>query len=119
MILNYEVSFKRGPHGFLMIELPKEIEMFADFIEQIALEEEVNEIIEIIDKVTEGTYKEYEIFFNAPTIFIKPDITTITNEFLIEPPFEQKIETENFKNLILLWKNKLYERIPKEDNNIT
>ncbi len=62
-VLKYSYFFKRGPHGFLMIELPKEIELFSDFIEQIALEERADEFIDIIDKVIDGTHDEYEIFF--------------------------------------------------------
>ena len=105
--MKYPYSFKRGPHGFLMIELPKEIELFSDFIEQIALEEEADEFIDIIDKVIDGTHDEYEIFFNAPTVTIKPDFTTVFNEFLIDPPFEQTIETKEFRKLILIWKESL------------
>ncbi len=59
--MKYQISFKRGPHGFLMIELPMEIELFSDFIEQIALDEEANKFIDIIDKVKD---EDYEVFFN-------------------------------------------------------
>ncbi len=113
--MKYKISFKRGPHGFLMIELPQEIELFADFIEQIALDEEANKFIDIIDKVKDGMYEDYEVYFNAPTVLIKPDFTTVSNEFLIEPPFEQTIETEEFRKLILIWKEKLPERSINKD----
>lgn len=104
------MTFERNYLGRLVPKLPKEVTLFSDFIELIATSKEVDEYIEIIDKVLDGTYEDYEITLDAPSVFIQTNVTTASNEFLNEPPFEQTIETEEFKKLILIWKNKLPER---------
>lgn len=109
--MKYSYFFTRTPSGRLLIKLPKDVELFSDFIELISTEEDVKKIIETIDQVINGTYSEYELFLDAPTVLIKPDITTVSlADILDDPPPDQTMETEEFRKLILIWKEKLPER---------
>ncbi|MBT2217982.1 tRNA-Val4 [Virgibacillus dakarensis] len=105
--MKYSYQFKEGPYSHLQILLPEEITLFSDFIELITTPERADEFIGIIDNVLDRTYEDYEITYNAPSVFIQPDITTVSNEFLIEPPFKQNMETKEFRELILIWRDKL------------
>ena len=114
--MKYSYSFSYSYYGSLLLELPKKIELFANFIELIATEERADEFIQIIDEVKEGKHDEYEIFFNAPTVLIRPEITKVTlSEVLDDPPPDQYIETDQFRELILIWKEKLPIRFIDED----
>src|SRR5699024_2185870 len=119
---NNGVSIMKYPYYFeyvgrsLILRLPKEIDMFSDFIELIATEDEVNEFIQIIDEVKEGKHDQYEILFDAPMVTIQPEITKVTlSEVLDDPPPDQYIETDQFRELILIWKEKLPVRFIDED----
>src|SRR5699024_5343405 len=115
-IMKYKYKFYRDPLDSLRIKLPEQIDMFSDFIGQIATEDEVNEFIQIIDEVKAGKHDEYEIFFNAPTVLIRPEITSVTlSDILDDPPPDQYIETDQFRELILIWKEKLPIRFIDED----
>src|SRR5699024_12620897 len=100
----------------LTLRLPKEIDMFSHFIGQIATEDRADEFIQIIVEVKAGKHDEYEIFFNAPTVLIRPEITSVTlSDILDDPPPDQYIETDQFRELILIWKEKLPIRFIDED----
>src|SRR5699024_7087220 len=100
----------------LTLRLPKEIDMFSDFIELIATEDEVNEFIQIIDEVKEGKHDQYDILYDAPMVKIHPDIAKVTLcEVLDDPPPDQYIETDRLRELILIWKEKLPVRFIDED----
>src|SRR5699024_2845949 len=100
----------------LTLRLPKEIDMFSDFIELIATEDEVNEFIQIIDEVKEGKHDQYEILFEVPMVLIEPELTKVTLfEVFDDPPADQYIETDQFRELILRWKEKLPRRFIVED----
>ncbi len=117
--MKYSYFFERDSFGFLMIKLPKEIELFSHFIEEIVTEDDVNILIDLIDKIVTGTYKENEIAFDGPTILIKPDITTVTfADILDEPPPDQYIETGEFRKLILIWQEKLSVRFIDEGSEL-
>ena len=101
----------------LILRLPKEIDTFADFIELIATEDRADEFIQIIDEVREGKHDEYEIFFNAPTVLIRPEITSVSLSDILDEdaPPDQYIETDQFRELILIWKEKLPVRFIDND----
>lgn len=114
--MSYSYSFTRTPSGRLLIKLPEEVALFSDFIELIATEERADEFISIVDQVMNGTHDEYEIFYNAPTVVIKPDVTSVSlADILDNPPPEQYMETEEFRKLILVWKEMLPVRFINED----
>jgi hypothetical protein len=69
--MKYSYEFKRNPLGYLRIILPQEINLFSDFIEDIVFETEVDEYIDIVHKVMEGEYGEFEIEGNATSVLIK------------------------------------------------
>src|SRR5699024_11550758 len=96
----------------LTLRLPKEIDMFSDFIELIATEDEVNEFIQIIDEVKEGKHDQYEILFDAAMVTIQPEITKVNlSEVLDDTPPDQFIETDQFCFMIILCNIKLSVRI--------
>ena len=107
--MRYAYEFKEDPFGDLRIVLPEEISLFSDFIENIATEEQMNEYIEYIKKVLEGVYEDFEIELNATSIFIKKDMTMVENNFRIEEPYKNTIETEQLIELLLVWKEKIQE----------
>lgn len=108
----HKYTFYRDQLDSLRIQLPERIDMFSDFIGQIATEERANQFIQIIDEVKKGIHEEYEIFYNAPTVLIKPEITSVSLSDILDEdaPTDQYIETDEFRKLILIWKEKLPER---------
>lgn len=107
--MKYSYDFKKDPFGDVGIVLPEEISLFSDFIENIATEEQVDEYIDYIKKVLEGTYEDFEIGLNATTVFIKKEVTIVENNYRIEEPYKNTIETEQFIELLLIWRGKIRE----------
>src|SRR5699024_5349078 len=100
----------------LTLRLPKEINMFSHFIDQISKGDRADEFIQIIDELRAGKHDEYEIFYNAPTVLIRPEITSVSlSDILDDPPPDQYIETDQFRELILIWKEKIPVRFIDED----
>lgn len=50
-----------------------------------------------------------EIQLNAANVFIKKDVTTVENIFRVEGPYENTIETKQFLEMLLIWKEKIPE----------
>ena len=105
--MRYVYEFKEDPFGDLRIVLPEEISLFSDFIENIASKEQIDEYIEYIKNVLEGEYEDFEIELNATSIFIKKDISIVENNFRVEEPYKDTIETEQLIELLLVWKEKI------------
>src|SRR5699024_5769048 len=97
--MKYKYKFYREPIDYLIIKLPEQIDMFYDIIGHITKDDEVKE-----DK-----HDEYEIFFNATTVLIRPEITSVSLSDILDEdsPPDQYIETDQFRELILIWKEKL------------
>lgn len=107
--MKYPYKFEEDPFGDLGIVLPEEISIFSDFIENIATEEQANEYIDYIEKVLEGIYEDFEIELNATCVLIKKDVTIVENSFRIEEPYENSIETDQFRELLLIWRDKILD----------
>src|SRR5690625_6416920 len=107
--MRYKYKFYRDPLDSLRMKLPEQIDMFSDFIEQIATDDLANEVIEAIDTVQKGDKDEEEIMINAPTVLIRTEITSVSLSDILDEdaPPDQYIETEQFRELILIWKEKL------------
>ncbi|MDL2029732.1 tRNA-Val4 [Bacillus subtilis] len=103
--MKYSYKFKEDPFGDLGIVLPEEVSIFSDFIENIATEEQA-EYIDYIEKVLKGIYEDFEIELNATSVLIKKDVTIVENSFRIETPYENSIETDQFRELLLIWRDK-------------
>src|SRR5699024_10021220 len=100
----------------LIHRLPKEMDMYSQCSEVSGTEDEVNECIQIIDEVKEGKDDQYEIVFDAPMVTIQPEITKVTlSEVLDDPPPDQYTEPDQFRELILISKEKLPVRFIDED----
>ncbi|MCY9210032.1 tRNA-Val4 [Bacillus subtilis] len=95
--MKYPYKFEEDPFGDLGIVLPEEISIFSDFIENIATEEQANEYID---------YEDFEIELNATSVLIKKDVTIVENSFRIEEPYENSIETDQFRELLLIWRDR-------------
>src|SRR5699024_34049 len=107
--MRYKYKFYRDPLDSLRMKLPEQIDMFSDFIGQIATDDLANEVIEAIDTVQKGDKDEEEIMINAPTVLIRPEITSVSLSDILDEdaPPDQYIETDQFRELILIWKEKL------------
>ncbi|MFS0765688.1 tRNA-Val4 [Peribacillus phoenicis] len=114
--MKYPYEFFRDHLEMLRIKLPGEIELFADFIEDISTEQKTNEYITIVESVLNGLYQDFEIQLNATSVLIKKDMTILEHLFTYEEPYENEMETEQFKELMLIWKNKIPERFKKNEN---
>lgn len=106
--MKYE--FKKDPFGDIGIVLPEEISIFSDFIQDISTEEEVDEYIGYIKKVLEGVYENFEITLNATSVNIKKDITIAEHHYRIDGTSENRIETKEFIELLLIWREKIPEK---------
>src|SRR5699024_268475 len=93
----------------LTLRLPKDIEMFSEFIGQIATDDLANEVIEAIDSVQKGDKDEEEIMISAPSVLIRPEITSVSLSDILDEdaPPDQYIETDQLRELILIWKEKI------------
>ncbi|QNF31101.1 tRNA-Val4 [Metabacillus elymi] len=109
--MKYFFQFKKDPFDVYRIILPEEICLFSDFIEDITTETEAEEYIDDIENVLNGSYEDFEIQLNATSVLIKKDETEIEHFFRNEEPYIQKIETKEFKELLLVWKNKIKESV--------
>lgn len=105
--MRYSYEFKEDQFGDLAIILPEEISIFADFIQDISTLEEVDEYIGYIQNVIDGVYENFEVTLNATNVNIKKDETIVKHHYTIEEPHENKIETKDFKELLLVLKKKI------------
>ena len=60
-----------------------------------------------VKKVLEGVYEDFEITLNATSVNIKKDITTVEHHYRSDKPLENTIETEEFLELMLIWREKI------------
>src|SRR5699024_12213133 len=77
--------------------------------------------IEAIDSVQKGDKDEEEIMINAPSVLIRPEITSVTlSDVLDNPPPDQYIETDEFRELVVIWKEKIpvrfMDKVRKHEN---
>ncbi|MBT2646731.1 tRNA-Val4 [Bacillus sp. ISL-34] len=114
--MKYSYEFYRDHLEMLRIKLPGEIELFADFIEDISTEQKADEYITKVENVLNGLYQDFEIQLNATSVLIKKDMTVLEHLFTFEEPYENEMETEQFKELMLIWKDKIPERFKKNEN---
>ncbi|MEB2493883.1 tRNA-Val4 [Peribacillus frigoritolerans] len=113
--MKYSYHFFRDHVGTLRIKLSDEIKLFADFIEDIPTEEEADEYITIVENVLNGLYEKFEIQLNATSVLIKKEMTVLEHFYTYEEPYENEMETEEFNELMIIWKNKIPERFKKSE----
>src|SRR5699024_11160206 len=116
MVFRYPFNFERDSFGYLMLKLSSKISLFSYFIELIATGVRADEFIQIIDEVRAGKHDEYEIFYNARTVLIRPEITSVSlSDILDDPPPDQYIQPDQSREPILIWKEKIPVRFIDED----
>lgn len=108
--MKYFYEFQSDPFGDNCIVLSEEMILFSDFIENISTKDHVDEYVGYARKVFEGTYKDFEIELNAVNILIKKDVTIVENNFRIDEPYRNMIETDQFIELLLIWRGKIIEQ---------
>ncbi|MCY7765704.1 tRNA-Val4 [Bacillus subtilis] len=114
--MEYSFKFKRDPLGYLRIVLPTELEYFSDFIEDIVSVDEADEYLKIIQEVLDGSSsEEYEIQLNTTIAYIKKDLTVVEHLYTESENDKSSMETEKFKNLMLVWRDKIPERYKSID----
>ncbi|MCY8996337.1 tRNA-Val4 [Bacillus inaquosorum] len=113
--MEYSFEFKRDPLGHLRVVLPTELEYFSDFIENIVSVEEADEYLNIVQEVLDGSSQEYEIQLNTTIAYIKKDKTVVEHLYTESENDKSSMETEKFKNLMLVWRDKIPERYKSID----
>ncbi|MGK9265386.1 tRNA-Val4 [Bacillus inaquosorum] len=113
--MEYSFQFKRDPLGYLRVVLPTELEYFSDFIEDIVSLDEADEYLKIIQEVLDGSSEEYEIQLNTTIAYIKKDTTVVEHLYTESENDKSSMETEKFKNLMLVWRDKIPERYKSVD----
>ncbi|MGG0738481.1 tRNA-Val4 [Niallia taxi] len=108
--MKYVKNFYRDHLNMLRIKLTDGVQLFSDFIEDVSTEEEIDEYIVEIDKVLNGIYEDFEIHLNATGVIIRKDVTIVEHFFSNSEENGDKMETKEFKSLLLLWKTKLPKR---------
>lgn len=93
------------------------LEYFSDFIEDIVSVSETNEYLKLIQKVLGGSIEEYEIQLNTTIAYIKEDHTVIEHLYTKSENDKSSMETEKFKELILVWRDKIPQRYKSDDGN--
>ncbi len=102
--MKYTYEFYRDGLGGLRIRLPKEISIISHFLEDI-LDDEADEYIQILDNVVDQKVPQYEIEGNVAAVYIEPNYTSAINLFMSAPNNQCKIETSEFRQLLVLWRD--------------
>ncbi|MBO1626082.1 hypothetical protein [Bacillus arachidis] len=104
--MKYTYEFYRDGLGGLRIRLPKEVSIISHFLEDI-LDDEADEYIQILDDVVDKKFLQYEIEGNVTAVYIEPNYTSAINFFMSPPNNQYKIETSEFRKLLVLWRDKV------------
>ncbi|MCY9183742.1 tRNA-Val4 [Bacillus halotolerans] len=115
IIMEYTFEFRRDTLGYLRIVLPTELEYFSDFIEDIVSLDEADEYLNIVQEVLDGSSEEYEIQLNTTIAYIKKDQTVVKHLYTESENDTSSMETEKFKNLMLVWRDKILQRYKSDD----
>lgn len=107
--MKYPYTFIEDPGRSIHMDLPEEVWFFADFISTIMTVAIADEVLGYIDDVMAGKEKEIELTINAPTVIIRPEITKACNELARNSDEIHKMETEAFRKLVVVWKEKKIE----------
>ncbi|MDQ0233407.1 tRNA-Val4 [Metabacillus malikii] len=102
--MRYSYEFKKDPFGITRIILPEKLTVFSDAFEDISTKEEAEDYIGYVKKVLTGEYQDFEITLNATSINIKKNMTIAEHHYRVDEPFESIIETNEFLELMLIWK---------------
>jgi len=102
--MRYPYELKKDPFGITRIKLPEKIAVFSDVFEDISTREEADEYIGYVQKVLEGAYENFEITLNATSLLLRKNTTIAEHHYRVEEPFKCTIETDEFLELILIWK---------------
>ncbi|MCY7786367.1 MULTISPECIES: tRNA-Val4 [Bacillus] len=113
--MGYSFKFKRDPLGYLRIVLPTELEYFSDFIENIVSVEEADEYLNIVQEVLDRSSQEYEIQLNTIIAYIKKDKTVVEHLYTESENDKNSLETVKFKELMLIWRDKILQRYKSDD----
>ncbi|EJQ50050.1 hypothetical protein IEI_03002 [Bacillus wiedmannii] len=110
--MKYNYEFIVGPYDTLLIKLPSEISIVADFLASDIQGGTAEPWITEIDQVLNGKEESSKFGGNACDLEIKPDFTHISNRYIEDEDYSCTIETSELRELILIWeaKNLKYEK---------
>lgn len=107
--MRYKYSFPRIRKDRIHFQLPDHVGHFTDFISEISEIEIADRILKYVDDVLSGKEDEIDFTINAPSVIIRPKISQAYNDFSSHPDEIQEMETEEFRKLLVVWKEKLVE----------
>lgn len=107
--MKYPYKMIKDPGWSTFMELPDHVWHFGAFISELNDIEIADRVLKYVDDVLSGSEDEIECMSNAPTVIIRPKISQAYNEFARNPDEIQEMETEEFRKLIVIWKENLIE----------
>src|SRR5690625_266063 len=99
----------KDPGWSTFMELPDHVWHFGAFISELSDIEIADRILKYVDDVLSGKEDEIDFTINAPSVIIRPKISQAYNDFSSDPDEIQEMETEEFRKLVVVWKEKLIE----------
>ncbi|EIT84094.1 hypothetical protein A374_16969 [Fictibacillus macauensis ZFHKF-1] len=107
--MKYPYKITRDPIGDLTIKLPKELDIFEDFVGVIYTVKGALRIVECIDKVINGEHEHFEYSINGISVDIRKEETVAYNPYNEELGlhYEDTMETDQFRELVLIWKDEV------------
>lgn len=101
--MKYNYEFIIGPYDTLLMKLPSEISIVADFLASDIQGGSAEPWITEIDQVLNGKEKSSNFGGNACELEINPDFTKISNHYVEDEKYSCTIETSELRELILIW----------------
>jgi len=117
--VKYEVEIYEDQQGSLLIDVPDEIFLVADLILSDIQEVKSGRRLKLINNVLSNQSSYEEISGNACVMEVKKDATKIVFKFAEEGEEDHCfIETEELRNIFLLWDKaieKMYRKVTNRD----
>ncbi|HFK1548819.1 hypothetical protein KQI67_15195 [Bacillus albus] len=101
--MKYTYEFFQGPFNLLMIKLPENISLVGEFLENDIQNSDGVFWLSRINKVLSDEIDSLKLCGNSCDLEIRNDFTNITHRYIEDENISCNIETDELKNLILVW----------------
>ncbi|PEB32507.1 hypothetical protein [Bacillus cereus] len=101
--MKYKYEFFQGPFNLLMIKLPENISLVGEFLENDIQNSDGVFWLSRINKVLNCEVDSLELGGNSCDLEIRNDFTKITHRYIEDENYSCNIETDELKELILVW----------------
>ncbi|MDH4423528.1 hypothetical protein CN931_19910 [Bacillus sp. AFS054943] len=108
--MKYTYEFFKGPFNLLMIKLPENISLVGEFLENDIQNSDGVFWLSRINKVLNGEINSLKLGGNSCDLEICNDFTKITHRYIEDENHSCSIETDELKNLILVWVKEKHKR---------